>query len=119
MNNSTVLLFNESVPVILPFRTYLVFDVDSYFTLTLWWIYQFPMMFVNAIHPVSLSFAVFLIFHACGELSALANRIKNLGGELGAKTQASGVVFRRIVESHLSITGCVSEIERRENRNRN
>ncbi|XP_043274136.1 odorant receptor 49a-like [Venturia canescens] len=91
------------------YRTRVFFELD---TTAFWimWAYQIPEIYLNTFQTATIGYLFSLILHVCGEMSVLAQRIKNI--DLGPREEdrSSKLVFQDIVKKHRNILGLVADI---------
>ncbi|XP_063982316.1 uncharacterized protein LOC135165187 isoform X2 [Diachasmimorpha longicaudata] len=71
-------LANETIPLLLPYRSHLPFPITDTTTYILVYLYQSPLMYVHAFHTLSASFLITLTLNASGHLAILARRIRSI-----------------------------------------
>ncbi|XP_043277726.1 uncharacterized protein [Venturia canescens] len=103
---------NETLPYILPNRTWLFFDVTKASTFWLVWLYQCPIVCTATFQVATIGYVFSLILHVCGKLSVLVFRIKQLDLSSVETDEHTRKVFRDIVQSHLDILDMAENINR-------
>nr|UEN71251.1 olfactory receptor 68 [Gregopimpla kuwanae] len=96
----------------LPYRTYLPLSIDRPELYVLIYIYQSPMVYLNAVHTASVCLLISLVLHVCGRLSILSYRIRNISHSKGLSSfDDPKEVFRGIVGYHLEIIKLMKSID--------
>ena len=97
---------DTSSSYVLPYRTHLFFGIEDTRTYALVYIYQTPMVYLNAVHTASVCLLITLVLHVCGRMSVLSHRIRNINApskDRGESFDDPKIVFRDIVGHHLEI----------------
>ncbi|THK33203.1 odorant receptor 13a [Diachasma alloeum] len=71
-------LANDTVPLLLPYRSHLTFELTDMTTYILIYAYQSPMIYVHTFHTAAVCFLITLVLNACGHLAILARRIRRI-----------------------------------------
>ncbi|XP_011309892.1 uncharacterized protein [Fopius arisanus] len=71
-------LANETVPMLLPYRSHLTFQLTDMTTYILIYLYQSPMIYIHTFHTAAVCFLITLVLNACGHLAILARRIRRI-----------------------------------------